>query len=142
MQRQAEASYGLGGILAKTLYSTNSQAVPGEEGDRLTTLYRSYESVPVRAAVRFPLHLEIVLRTAEKEYPGVTEDVSANGLLFASRELPPVGAVVRFELTMPAAIMGGFSDVLLHCVGRIVRHQRMDDRFMAAAVIDEYSFRG
>jgi PilZ domain len=108
----------------------------------LATLYRSYESIPVRAAVRFPLRLEIVLRTAEREYPGVTEDVSANGLLFAAEELPAVGSEIRFELTMPATIMGGANDVLLHCVGRIVRHQRIADKLMAAAVIDEYSFRG
>ena len=108
----------------------------------MTTLYKSYESVPVRAAVRFPLHLELVLHTADKEYPGVTEDVSANGLLFTAPELPPVGAEVRFELTMPAAIMGGAVDVLLHCVGRIVRHQWLEGKSMAAAVIDEYSFRG
>jgi PilZ domain len=108
----------------------------------LATLHRTYESIPVRAAVRFPLHLEIVLRTADREYPGVTEDVSANGLLFAAEELPPVGSEVRFELTMPATIMGGANDVLLSCVGRIVRHQRMTNKRMAAAVIDEYSFRG
>ncbi|MGC9197718.1 MAG: PilZ domain-containing protein [Acidobacteriaceae bacterium] len=108
----------------------------------MTTLYRSYESVPVRAAVRFPLHLEIVLRTAEREYPGMTEDVSANGLLFVAREVPPVGAVVQFEITMPAAVMGSLTDVLLHCVGRIVRHQQAEGKCMAAAVIDEYSFRG
>ena len=108
----------------------------------MATLNRSFEAIPVRAAVRFPLRLELVLRTAEREYPGVTEDVSANGLLFAADELPPVGAEVRFELTMPAAIMGGANDVLLHCLGRIVRHQRLADKLMAAAVIDEYSFRG
>ncbi len=108
----------------------------------MATLYRSYEAVPVRAAVRFPLHLEIVLRTVDREYPGVTEDVSANGLLFAADELPPVGTEVRFEMTMPAGIMGGANDVLLHCLGRIVRHQQVADRLMAAAVIDEYSFRG
>jgi len=108
----------------------------------VATLNRSYETIPVRAAVRFPLRLELVLRTAEREYPGVTEDVSANGLLFAADELPPVGAEVRFELTMPAAIMGGTNDVLLHCLGRIVRHQRFADKLTAAAVIDEYSFRG
>ncbi len=108
----------------------------------MTTLNRSYEATPVRAAVRFPLRLEVVLCTADREYPGVTEDVSANGLLFAADELPPVGAEIRFDMTMPAAIMGGANDVLLHCVGRIVRHQRLDDKPMAAAVIDEYSFRG
>lgn len=109
---------------------------------RLSTLNRSYEATPVRAAVRFPLRLEIVLCTAKREYPGVTEDVSANGLLFVAEELPAVGAEVRFELTMPAAVMGGANDVLLHCVGRIVRHQQVAGKSMAAAVIDEYSFRG
>ncbi len=108
----------------------------------MATLYRSYEAIPVRSAVRFPLRLEIVLHTAEREYPGVTEDVSANGLLFSADDLPPVGTEVRFELTMPAAVMGGPNDVLLHCVGRIVRHQQQADKLMAAAVIDEYSFRG
>jgi hypothetical protein len=108
----------------------------------VATLYRSYEAIPVRAAVRFPLRLEVVLRSVDREYPGVTEDVSANGLLFSADELPPVGTEVRFEMTMPAAIMGGANDVLLHCLGRIVRHQQVADKLMAAAVIDEYSFRG
>jgi hypothetical protein len=108
----------------------------------LATLNRSYETTPVRAAVRFPLRLEIVLRTTEREYPGITEDVSANGLLFSADELPAVGTEVRFELTMPAAVMGGSNDVLLSCVGRVVRHQLLADKLMAAAVIDEYSFRG
>ncbi len=108
----------------------------------MATLYRSYEDTPTRAAVRFPLHLEIVLRTVEREYPGVTEDLSANGLLFSADELPPVGKEVQFELTMPAAVMGGVNDILLHCIGRIVRHQWLGDRPMAGAVIDEYSFRG
>jgi len=45
-------------------------------------------------------------------------------------------------MTMPAAIMGGSEDVTLHCVGRIVRHERSGDKNMAAAVIDDYSLKG
>jgi hypothetical protein len=108
----------------------------------LTVLYRSFKSIPVRVAVRFPLHLEIVLGTGERQYQAVTEDVSASGVLFAADELPAIGTEVEFEVKKPAAIMGGINDVLLHCAGRIVRHQRTAGKTMAAAVIDEYFFRG
>ncbi len=107
----------------------------------MTANYRSFDDVPVRAAVRFPLHLEIVISTAERDYNAVTEDVSAYGLLFIAEELPPVGAEVEFRLKMPAAIMGGVEDVTLHCVGRIVRQQQTAGGTMAAAVIDEYSLK-
>ena len=93
---------------------------------------------PVRAAVRFPLHLELVLFADQREYHAVTEDVSASGVLFSSDELPPLNAPVEFRLTMPAKVMGGADDVVLHCTGRIVRHALSDGRRLAAAVIDEY----
>ena len=111
------------------------------EGAGLTTLSRSFEDVPVRASVRFPLQLQISVRTAERQYDAVTEDVSANGVLFRSEEVPDIGKKVEFELKMPAAIMGGAEDVLLRCVGRIVRHQERAGKKMAAAVIDEYSLK-
>ena len=93
----------------------------------------------VRTAVRFPLHLDIVVSLEGREFNAVTEDVSANGVLFAADEVPPVGAQIEFRLTMPAAVMGGTEDVMLHCIGRIVRHKRTATKNMAAAVIDEYS---
>jgi hypothetical protein len=105
------------------------------------TPYRTLETVEVRAAVRFPLHLDVVLSTPEREYKAVTVDVSANGVLFAADELPKKGAQVQFELKMPATVMGGAEDVLLHCIGRIVRHTQTADKTIAAAVIDEYSLR-
>jgi hypothetical protein len=107
----------------------------------LTTLYRSFEDVPVRASVRFPLHMDIVLITEKGQYAAVTEDVSANGMLFSADELPEIGTKVEFELKMPAAIMGGVDDVLLRCAGRIVRHQQSGGKTMAAAVIDEYTLK-
>lgn len=93
---------------------------------------------PVRAAVRFPLHLELVLFTSQREYHAVTEDVSASGVLFVAEDLPPLNEPVEFRLTMPAKVMGGEDDVVLHCTGRIVRHAGREGRRLAAAVIDEY----
>lgn len=96
---------------------------------------------PVRASVRFPLHLAVVLSTDDRDYEATTEDVSANGVLFVASELPPVDTRIRFRLTMPASLMGGSEDVVLHCIGRIVRSQQNGDRVTAAAVIDEYSLK-
>ena len=96
---------------------------------------------PVRAAVRFPLHLDLTLSTDDREYHAVTEDVSSAGLLFASDEVPPLNSTVRFQMKMPAAIMGGTEDVVLDCVGRIVRHDVAAGKNRAAAVIDKYSLK-
>jgi hypothetical protein len=101
----------------------------------------SLRNDPVRTSVRFPLRLEVVLSAGDREYHAMTEDVSANGLLFTADDLPPVNSEIEFRLTMPAAIMGGTDDVTLHCHGRIVRHSRSDGRTMAAAVIDDYSLK-
>ena len=111
------------------------------ERSPLAVLHSSFGSDPVRTSVRFPLHLDVVLSTKEREYRAVTEDVSANGLLFTGEELPPVDAEVKFRLTMPAAVMGGHEDVQLYCVGRIVRHEQTAGKLMAAAVIDDYSLK-
>ena len=95
----------------------------------------------VRTAVRFPLSLDIVLTTSEREYKAKTVDVSANGICFTAEDLPPVQAKVEFRLTMPAAIMGGNKDVTLQCIGRIVRHEQRAGRNLAAAVIDDYTLK-
>jgi hypothetical protein len=106
-----------------------------------TTLNPPRRMDAVRACVRFPLHLDITVSTPERDYHAITEDVSANGVLFASEEVPEIDARVTFKIKMPAAIMGGQEDVLLYCIGRIVRHKRTSTKNMAAAVIDEYSLK-
>lgn len=93
---------------------------------------------PVRAAVRFPLHLELVLFANGREYHALTEDVSASGVLFLSEDLPALNTPVEFRLTMPARVMGGEDDVVLYCTGRIVRRSASGGKQLAAAVIDEY----
>lgn len=99
------------------------------------------KSDPVRASVRFPLRLEVVLNAGERQYRAMTEDVSANGLLFTADDLPPLDSEVELRLTMPAAMMGGTDDVTLLCHGRIVRHDKSEGKSQAAAIIDDYSLK-
>lgn len=92
----------------------------------------------VRTSVRFPMRLAVVLATENGPIEAQTVDVSANGLLFSAERLPAVGSKVVFTMTMPSAVMGSANDVMIHCTGRIVRHQRTEHDLRAAAVIDEY----
>ncbi len=71
----------------------------------------------------------------------MTDNISANGILFTGAELPPVNERIEFTIKMPAAVMGTSEDVSIHCVGRVVRHQQLGDQVQAAAIIDEYTLR-
>ncbi len=98
-----------------------------------------FENSPVRAAVRFPLQIETTLWADDRGYPGITEDISSNGVLFIADDVPPVGSRVSFTMAMPAGVMGGTKDVLLDCVGHVVRHSKLDGKCKAGVIIDEYS---
>lgn len=93
---------------------------------------------PLRSAVRFPVKLAVHLRVDDRQYEAVTEDISASGLLFIGKRLPPVNSVVEFTINMPSMSMGSATDVEIHCRGRVVRHETQGDQDQAAAVIDEY----
>jgi hypothetical protein len=93
---------------------------------------------PVRTAVRFPMKLAIQVRTEQGDLEAVTENISANGLLFVSDRLPEVDSRIEFTIAMPSEVMGSVTDVTIHCVGRVVRHYLIDGEKKAAAVIDEY----
>jgi hypothetical protein len=93
---------------------------------------------PVRSSVRFPMKLPLTIQTDAGSFAAVTENVSANGLLFVCEYLPQVNSEIEFTIIMPAAIMGSDKDVSIHCVGRIVRHEQDGSQKKAAVVIDEY----
>ena len=95
----------------------------------------------VRTAVRFPMELPLVIRTPEGEIRARTENISANGILFSGAMLPAVESRIEFTINMPAAVMGSPTDVLIECVGRIVRREKRDGMERAAAIIDEYFLR-
>jgi hypothetical protein len=93
---------------------------------------------PVRTAVRFPMRLPIRVQTEQGELEAITENISANGLLFVSEQLPQVDSRIEFTIAMPSAVMGTTNDVTIHCIGRVVRHYLQNGEKKAAAVIDEY----
>jgi len=104
----------------------------------LTEWQRPVARDAVRTAVRFPLRLALHLKTETGTVEATTKDISANGLLFVTSHLPQVGSNIEFTMDMPAQVMGWESDVAIHCMGRVVRHQHSGEESMAAAVIDEY----
>jgi len=93
---------------------------------------------PVRTAVRFPMKLALRMQTAHGELEAVTENISANGLLFVSDTLPELETRIEFTIAMPSAVMGTATDITIHCIGRVVRHYLQNGQKKAAAVIDEY----
>ena len=95
----------------------------------------------VRTAVRFPMKLSLKVTTPDGNIDAMTENISANGILFTADKLPPVDSRIEFTIQMPAAVMGTPEDLLIQCIGRVVRHQFHGDEGQAAAIIDEYFLR-
>lgn len=95
----------------------------------------------VRTAVRFPMKLSLLVTTPDGEIEAVTENISANGILFTAGTLPPIDSRIEFTIKMPGAVMGRADDLLIQCIGRVVRHQWQGTDGQAAAIIDEYFLR-
>ena len=110
----------------------------------ISTAVATERPVELRAAVRFPLSVPITICTEEGDLPAVTENISANGVLFELATALVVGSIVSFTIKMPAEAMGTPTDVVLHCTGRVVRctpDAKKDVKTThVAAVIDKYHF--
>jgi hypothetical protein len=94
----------------------------------------------VRCAVRFPLSLPVVLSTGSGDVSALTRNVSASGVLFEMDRQLEVGSEIRFSLRMPGQVLGSSHDVLVECLGRVVRCSISNIYYLAAATIDEYRF--
>ena len=94
----------------------------------------------VRCAVRFPLTLPVVLLSSEGEFAALTRNVSASGVLLELDRPLPSGLEIRFSLRMPGTVLGTPRDVLVECLGRVVRCSLSQNQYLAGATIDEYQF--
>jgi hypothetical protein len=84
------------------------------------------------------MRLPLRVQTEHGEIEAVTENISANGLLFVSDHLPEVNSRIEFTIAMPSEVMGSATDVTIHCIGRVVRHSVQGGEKKAGVVIDEY----
>jgi len=116
--------------------SSSKQGLPvGVASQELASAHQE-----VRCAVRFPLVLPVVLTCGDGEIAAFTRNVSASGVLFELDRKLQTGTEIRFSLRMPGAVLGTPQDVLVHCMGRVVRCSMSQHQFLAAATIDEYRF--
>jgi hypothetical protein len=94
-----------------------------------------------RNSFRFPLHLQVTLKTPSGEYHAKTTDISAGGILFHLDTEIEVGSPVEFSIEMPVEILGTSHPVLVMCVGRVVRCSEDGAGRSVGVVIDEYHFK-
>ena len=94
----------------------------------------------LQSAPRFPLHLSASIKADGGSFVAETENISANGVLFAMDKDVPVGSIVDFTLRLPAGVVGAQEDVQIDCRGRVVRSFDDRGRRGVGVVIDEYRF--
>jgi hypothetical protein len=126
----------MGGVYAALeLKMAAEGTAPMMEAQTNTGQYEDLQSAP-----RFPLHLSASVKTEGTAYTAQTENISANGVLFAMDRDVAVGSLVDFTIILPAEVVGARQDVQIDCRGRVVRS--FDDRGRRAVgvVIDEYHF--
>jgi c-di-GMP-binding flagellar brake protein YcgR len=100
----------------------------------------THHEFDLRNSVRFPLHLQVTLKTPTAEYRAKTIDISAGGMLFHSESEIAVGSEVEFTIEMPPDVLGTKHPVLVKCQGRVVRFAEETAGRNVAVVIDEYHF--
>ena len=94
----------------------------------------------MQSAPRFPLHLPVEMKSQSGPLSGETQNISANGVLFAMDRDVPVGSLVEFTILLPGDVVGSRSDVQIDCQGHVVRSFEDKGRRGVGVVIDEYHF--
>jgi hypothetical protein len=117
-------------LRAVSAEAEKDQTVQGNGGH-----YEDMQSAP-----RFPLHLSASVKTQGSDYSAETQNISANGVLFAMDRDVPVGSPVDFTILLPGDVVGLVKNVQIDCRGRVVRSFEDRGRRGVGVVIDEYHF--
>ncbi|MGD1022017.1 MAG: PilZ domain-containing protein [Candidatus Sulfotelmatobacter sp.] len=115
--------------------ASEQQLTPDAQPETASKHYAEMQSAP-----RFPLHLPVELKSQTGDCLAETQNISANGVLFAMDRDVPVGSMVDFTILLPGDIVGSRNDVQIDCHGRVVRSFEDKGRRGVGVVIDEYHF--
>ena len=123
----------------------SSETVSSEAAEQQLTSESQQQTVvrhyaEMQSAPRFPLHLPVELKSQSGDCLAETQNISANGVLFAMDRDVPVGSMVDFTILLPGDVVGSRSDIQIDCHGRVVRSFEDRGRRGVGVVIDEYHF--
>ena len=93
-----------------------------------------------RSAVRFPVHLPVLLMAEGQQYKARTENFSSNGALFCMSEHLPAGSSIQFLVQIPADLTGADATAAILGEGQVIRSYQQNGQNYSAIVIHEYRF--
>jgi len=114
--------------------------VSTEAGKEITIPMQAGHYEEMQSAPRFPLHLSASVKGQSGALSAETQNISANGVLFAMDNDVPVGSMVDFTILLPGDVVGSKRNVQIDCRGRVVRSFDDRGRRGVGVVIDEYHF--
>lgn len=94
----------------------------------------------LRSAVRFPMHLPVVLIVAGQEIHALTVNISHNGVLLQVPYAIAASSGLEFLLEVPKEVTLNESTAAIHCAGHVIRSFEENGACFVAAVIDDYRF--
>jgi hypothetical protein len=115
-------------------------ALEAEQNSTVPAKAESAHYEDMQSAARFPLHLPVSVRSQSGAYSAETQNISANGVLFAMDNDVPVGSMVDFTILLQGDVVGLGRNVQIDCRGRVVRSFEDNGRRGVGVVIDEYHF--
>ena len=94
----------------------------------------------LRSAVRFPMHLPVLLMVAGEQLEAITVNISHNGVLLQVPHAISAETGLEFLLEVPKEVTLDESTAAIHCSGHVIRSFQENGSCFIAAVIDDYRF--
>jgi Tfp pilus assembly protein PilZ len=95
-----------------------------------------------RNSIRFPLHLQVVLKMRDGEHPAHTMNISSGGVFIQTERSIALDSELEFVIKLPDHAFGTDRPVVVNCQGRVVRCSEDVSGSAVAVIINDYQFSG